>query len=207
MTLSEKIAYCRKKAGLSQEELAAQVGVSRQAVSKWELGDASPDIGKLLALAKAFGVTTDWLLSEEGPAQEEGPTPDPANAPPTAEHTWVDSVPGAVGRLLRQYGWLFGLRMAIGGGLFAAFGFVMRAMMNPFARTADRFMSGSSFGYPGDIVWTDEAGNILGQTGGMSVSSPVSIISGFVIAVGLISLVAGIAIAVSLYPKRKGPKE
>ena len=96
MTLSEKIAYCRKKAGLSQEELAAQVGVSRQAVSKWELGDASPDIGKLLALAKAFGVTTDWLLSEEGPAQEEGPTPDPANAPPTAEHTWVDSVPGAV---------------------------------------------------------------------------------------------------------------
>ena len=93
MTLSEKIAYCRKKAGLSQEELAAQVGVSRQAVSKWELGDASPDIGKLLALAKAFGVTTDWLLSEEGPAQEEGPTPDPANAPPTAEPTWVDSVP------------------------------------------------------------------------------------------------------------------
>ena len=164
MTLSEKIAYCRKKAGLSQEELAAQVGVSRQAVSKWELGDAVPEVGKLLALAKAFGVTTDWLLSEEDP---EEPSPDPAaeDAPPLAEHTWVDSVPGAVGRLLRQYGWLFGLRMAIGGGLFAAFGFVMRAMMNPFARTADRFMAGSSFGYPGDIVWTDEAGNILGHPG------------------------------------------
>ena len=209
MTLPEKIVYCRKRAGLSQEGLADLVGVSRQAVSKWELGDASPDIGKLLALAKAFGVTTDWLLSEEDPAPEEGPSPDPAaeNVPPPAAHTWVDSVPGAVGRLLRQYGWLFGLRMAIGGGLFTAFGFLMRAMMNPFARTADRFMSGSSFGYPGVIVWTDEAGNVLGQTGGMGVSSPVSIISGFVIAVGLISLIAGIAIAVSLYPKRKGPKE
>ena len=210
MTLSEKIAYCRKRAGLSQEELAARVGVSRQAVSKWELGDAVPEVGKLLALAKAFGVTTDWLLSEEDPAPEEGPSPDPAaeEAPPPAAHTWVDSVPGAVGRLLRQYGWLFGLRMAIGGGLFAAFGFLTRAMMNPFARTADRFMSGSYFGdLGGGVVWTDEAGNVLGQFGGMSVSSPVSIMSGFVIAVGLISLIAGIIIAVSLYPKRKGPKE
>ena len=44
---------------LSQEELAARVGVSRQAVSKWELGEAAPDINKLLALARAFGVTTD----------------------------------------------------------------------------------------------------------------------------------------------------
>ena len=209
MTLSEKIAYCRKKAGLSQEELAAQVGVSRQAVSKWELGDAVPEVGKLLALAKAFGVTTDWLLSEEDPAPEEGPSPDPAaeDVPLSAEHTWVDAVPGAVGRLLRQYGWLFGLRMAIGGGLFAAFGFVMRAVMrNPFGSLADR-VSLDPFGDLGGVVWTDEAGNLLGQTGGMSVSSPVSIISGFVIAVGLISLIAGVAIAVSLYPKRKGPKE
>ena len=207
MTLSEKIAYCRKRAGLSQEELAAQVGVSRQAVSKWELGDAVPEVGKLLALAKAFGVTTDWLLSEEDTAPEEGPSPDPADAPPPAEHTWVDSVPGAVGRLLRQYGWLFGLRMAIGGGLFAAFGFVMRAVMrNPFGSLADR-VSLDPFGDLGGVVWTDEAGHVLGQTGGMGLSSPVSIISGFVIAVGLISLIAGVAIAVSLYPKRKEPKE
>ena len=57
MTLSEKIVYCRKKAGLSQEELAERVGVSRQAVSKWELADAVPEIGKLLLLAKTFGDT------------------------------------------------------------------------------------------------------------------------------------------------------
>ena len=65
MKLNEKIYYYRKRAKLSQEELAAQVGVSRQAVSKWELGDATPELDKLAALAKAFGVTADELLSEE----------------------------------------------------------------------------------------------------------------------------------------------
>ena len=207
MTLSEKIAYCRKRAGLSQEELAERVGVSRQAVSKWELGDAAPEVGKLLVLAKVFGVTTDWLLSEEDPAPDEGPSPD-ESAPPPAAHTWVDSVPGAVGRLLRQYGWLFGLRMAISGGLFAAFGFLMRAVMrNPFGSSAGRVILSDPYGDLGGVVWTDEAGNLLGRTGGMSVSSPASMISGFVIGLGLILLIAGIVIAVSLYPKRKDPKE
>ena len=64
MKLNEKIYYYRKRAKLSQEELAAQVGVSRQAVSKWELGDATPELDKLAALAKAFRVTADELLSE-----------------------------------------------------------------------------------------------------------------------------------------------
>lgn len=67
MKLNEKIYYYRKRAKLSQEELAAQVGVSRQAVSKWELGDATPELDKLAALAKAFRVTTDELLSEGEP--------------------------------------------------------------------------------------------------------------------------------------------
>ena len=70
MNLSEKIHYCRKKEGLSQEALAEKLGVSRQAVSKWETGDAVPEVGKLLLLADAFGVTTDWLLSENEPQKE-----------------------------------------------------------------------------------------------------------------------------------------
>ena len=70
MKLNEKILYCRKKAGLSQEGLAEELGVSRQAVSKWETGDAVPEIGKLVALAKTFSVTTDWLLSEEDPEEK-----------------------------------------------------------------------------------------------------------------------------------------
>ena len=47
MKLSEKIYACRKKAGLSQEALAERIGVSRQAISKWETGEASPEISKL----------------------------------------------------------------------------------------------------------------------------------------------------------------
>ena len=79
MTLSGKILYCRKKAGLSQEALAEKLGVSRQAVSKWETGEAVPELSKLVLLAAAFGVTTDWLLSESEP-EPEAPSPAPAAA-------------------------------------------------------------------------------------------------------------------------------
>ena len=64
MKFSEKIIWCRKKSGLSQEMLAEKVGVSRQAVSKWETGESEPEISKLKVLAEIFGVTVDWLLSE-----------------------------------------------------------------------------------------------------------------------------------------------
>ena len=61
MRINEKIVYCIKKAGLSQESLAEKLGVSRQAISKWETGDAAPETSKLLSIAKTFGVSTDWL--------------------------------------------------------------------------------------------------------------------------------------------------
>lgn len=54
MTLGERIQSYRKKNGLSQEQLAEALGVSRQAVSKWELNDAQPDLDKVLALAGCF---------------------------------------------------------------------------------------------------------------------------------------------------------
>ena len=67
MTLGESIYYYRKRSGMSQEALAERVGVSRQAVSRWELGDTTPEVGKLMALAEAFGITTDQLLSGKEP--------------------------------------------------------------------------------------------------------------------------------------------
>lgn len=69
MTLGEKITDLRKKRGLSQEDLAITLGVSRQAVSKWEVGDAMPDTDKIIALADYFDVTTDWLLRDVAPQQ------------------------------------------------------------------------------------------------------------------------------------------
>lgn len=65
MKLHEKICCYRKKCGLSQEALAEKIGVSRQAVSKWETGDALPEVTKLKTLAELFGVTVDFLLSED----------------------------------------------------------------------------------------------------------------------------------------------
>ena len=65
MTFSEKLIRLRKREGLSQEALAEILGVSRQAVSRWEQGTALPDGGKLLPCARHFGVSVDWLLDEK----------------------------------------------------------------------------------------------------------------------------------------------
>ena len=65
MTFSEKLIRLRKREGLSQEALAEMLGISRQAVSRWEQGTALPDGGKLLPCARQFGVSVDWLLDED----------------------------------------------------------------------------------------------------------------------------------------------
>lgn len=63
--LSEKIYTLRKKCGLSQEQLAEQLGVSRQAVSKWESGTALPEIDKLILLSEYFNVSIDYLVKDQ----------------------------------------------------------------------------------------------------------------------------------------------
>lgn len=65
MRFEEKIVELRKQKGLSQEELAEQLGVSRQAVSRWELGQTLPDIPNLLQLCELFGVSADYLVKDE----------------------------------------------------------------------------------------------------------------------------------------------
>ena len=63
--LSEKIDALRRKSGLSQEQLAEKIGVSRQAVSKWEGGLSTPELDKLRALSEFFQVTMDELTGEQ----------------------------------------------------------------------------------------------------------------------------------------------
>lgn len=62
LKVSERLFMLRKKQGLSQEELAEKIGVSRQAVSKWERGEASPDTDNLILLSKLYGISLDELL-------------------------------------------------------------------------------------------------------------------------------------------------
>ena len=65
MILADKIISLRKKAGWSQEELAEQLGVTRQSVSKWEGAQSVPDMDKVVQMSRLFGVTTDFLLKDE----------------------------------------------------------------------------------------------------------------------------------------------
>ena len=65
MILADKIIAERKKNGWSQEELAEKIGVTRQAVSKWEGAQTTPDLQKLLQMSKVFGVSADYLLKDE----------------------------------------------------------------------------------------------------------------------------------------------
>lgn len=226
MKLSEKILYCRKKALLSQETLAERVGVSRQAVSKWETGEAMPEVSKLLQLAQTFGVTTDWLLSEDEPEPEsragQEPQWEPAYQPPESTHTWVDDVPGMIGKLLRKYGWLFGVRLAVSGAIFMAFGILVSLVSNSFFSSVG--YGGSWYGAERGIVWYDENGNVLDHTlpdyseeelfSMLGIQAPntfssfdswdstgrtiFGMFSGFVTLLGAVMLIGGVILAVQL---------
>lgn len=258
MKLSEKIYCCRKKAGLSQDALAEKLDVSRQAVSKWENGEAVPETGKLPGLAKVFGVTIDWLLSEEDPVQEEvrntpeeedgilwgGTSADTGEEPyGTADtHTessseqwaqnsravddFLERVPGILGRLVRMWGWLAGVYVAIGGAGIAGIGALARLLVQKMLSL--NTMSGPFGGGYGEIQITDQFGNpvtgemaevILGEIGpsmgygsfgGMDTfgqnllaNNPVSVLAGVMIVVGLAVMVGGIVLAVWLYRMRE----
>lgn len=74
MTFSEKLMDLRRKAGLSQEQLADRLGVTRQSVSKWESGTAMPELVKLISLSDIFGVSVDYLVKDylEEPESADG---------------------------------------------------------------------------------------------------------------------------------------
>ena len=64
MSFSEKLMDLRRKSGLSQEQLADRLGVTRQSVSKWESGTAMPELVKLISLSDIFGVSVDYLVKD-----------------------------------------------------------------------------------------------------------------------------------------------
>ena len=82
--LSERIYQFRRKSGLSQEQLAEKIGVSRQAISKWESGTSMPEFQKLLALSECFHITLDELVKDRGAeerTEETRSTPKEAKGP------------------------------------------------------------------------------------------------------------------------------
>lgn len=89
MELHERIYQLRKERNMTQQDLADKLGVSRQAVSRWEMGTARPEIESLVAMSRVFGMTLDELVTgeqvnaadlppvEAAPAPKEKPKPDP----------------------------------------------------------------------------------------------------------------------------------
>ena len=73
MELHERIDQLRKERNITQQDLADRLGVSRQAVSRWEMGTAKPEVESLTALAKVFDITVDELLTGEMPGERETP--------------------------------------------------------------------------------------------------------------------------------------
>lgn len=73
MELNERIAQLRKQAGLTQEQMGERLGVSRQAVSKWESGQANPDVAYVAEMCRLFGVSSDWLLLGRSETAAAGP--------------------------------------------------------------------------------------------------------------------------------------
>ena len=246
MKLSDKIWVCRKKAGLSQEALAEKIGVSRQAISKWETGEAAPETSKLPLLARTFGVTADWLLDDEAGFDEETQEEDvPAGHPYTEEgHVganhdspsvpaypgWIDHLPGFLGRMLKKYGWLFGVRMAISGALFILMGLVANAMFTSMDNSFNDMVGGM---FPATsnagVTFYDNAGNVVDPShfglsasdlqalgigtsagyspfGGISITAPMTqpfdIFCGFITFLGVVQLAGGIFLA--WYLKKKG---
>lgn len=189
MTLSEKIYYSRKKMGKSQEALADELGVSRQAVSKWEMGECEPDLANLRALAAVFDVTVDFLLSDEAPTEDSTLAEETlTQTKATSEQTWVDALPGAIGRLVSRYGWLGGVYLAVAGGIIALMGIALFFIMGSITTTINTQMSGF---------------------GGISTSvpqgmyTPMYIIGGLFLVIGLGMTVTGVILALKLKNRNK----
>ena len=183
MKLNEKIVYCRKRAGLSQEALAEKIGVSRQAVSKWETGDAEQEINKLKMLCTVFGVSADWLLSEEEPQEEYTYNKESTAAP--KQDNWVESVPGVIGRLVRRFGWLAGVYVSIMGAGALIFGLLVRFIITAPIR-----------GLMNDPMW-----NINGELDTFMKSNPAFTLGGIFIVGGVIIIIAGVILALFLKKK------
>ncbi len=215
MKLSEKILSCRKKAGFSQEALAELIDVSRQAISKWETGEAVPEIGKLPLLAKTFHVTTDWLLSEDEPESDNPASECRQEQAHDSSHentTWVDSIPGVIGKLIRRYGWLYGVYTALAGLGFTIIGILARVLTrimfsNDLWGTNGGLDPFGGIGFDSNTTWYDEAGNVIPSPFGSQVSSfatnnPVAVMGTVIMVIGIVMMIAGVVLAI--YLKKRG---
>lgn len=182
MTTGERILKYRKEAGLSQEELSERVGVSRQAVSKWELDAALPETEKLLALARVFGVSVDELLGN-APEPEDAPSPPPPDGGSYGRHDLF----GWVMRLIERKGYVAGYLLMAWGALIILM--VVGVSVAWSHMLSDPFGGMPDMGFPDmELPSAFRAVFIVPAVGGV---------------IGLALFVTGVVVVVKYKPKRK----
>ena len=211
MKLHEKIYYYRKKAGLSQDSLAEKLGVSRQAVSKWETAESVPETGKLLALAAALGITVDELLSESAPEEDGGPrqasdagcfTYDGgAQTQPDSSPDWLESLPKYLRGAAKRWGWLAGVYVALSGLPLVIVGTLASVISNRMLGSFNDFTGSVLWGGLGSTVTVD--GMELPISGSSQFFNPVAAVGSVMIVIGVALRVAGAALAIFLKKKSK----
>ena len=152
MSIGEKIAMQRKIRGMSQEALANEMDVTRQAVSRWESGQSKPSTEKLLALGELYGVSIDRLLNTEN---TEKPTVETTSDEPEAVP--VETV---ISEKHRPRAWLKYMVAALCGALLMLAILLMLKLPEdthnePTSEIKYDDVSGVSFGEPFDFTWVD----------------------------------------------------
>ena len=157
MTMGEKIQDLRRRSGMSQDALAEQLGVSRQAVSKWERDEAVPEADKIVGLAKVFHVSTDYLLMDE---------PAPQAAPSQPQPNSTNAFFRQLDRFARRHGYKGGFVLCGAGGLVCAISLVLRAITNSMVSgmtgSFDSIAGGMLGGFGGGFEGVPGYGDMLG---------------------------------------------
>lgn len=218
MELKDKIVICRKKKGLSQEALAELLEVSRQSISKWETGESLPEILKLKKLSEIFGVSIDWLLSDNPEFPDENEIDKDKTGPknsgqdgrldsdqyakaefgnPSANNV-SDNWPTFMQGLIQKYGWLAGLYyFVLPGVLMIIMGIFVKSFSRNFFSHMNIF-DGNYIPAP-NIIWDN---NVLGN-GVIKTSNPMSAIGTLMIIIGIIISLVGIFIIFKLRSKQE----
>ena len=195
MTMGEKIQDLRRRSGMSQDALAEQLGVSRQAVSKWERDEAVPEADKIVSLAKVFHISTDYLLLDE---------PAPQSAPAQQTNS-TNAFFRQLERFARRHGYKGGFVLCGAGGLVCAISLVLRAITNSmvsdmtdsFNSMAGGMLGGFGSGFEGVPGYSDMVGGFqqsMGQMNNFASGMGNMFLIGLIPGIALIA--AGIAVVI-----------
>lgn len=111
MNLPKKLSFLREEKGLSQENLADEMNVSRQAVSKWESGNVMPSLDNLIYLSRLYDVTIDSLIDDSQDLPSESAPPEPVPAEPVPPESPRMEHPAFT--FIKKYGWLTAFLLAM----------------------------------------------------------------------------------------------